>query len=124
MDDTPVQSERVFHLWDYEHDYYCNLNNYYSNDCLQEYTSWQSFTREYGNVDMDYNLLFRWDWEKATPDNELNHDQLQLYFMQQRKGRFVSCIVLIRDEDEPAVREYLTKYKAHLDKLWMPIESD
>ena len=61
------------HLWEVEHDYYCTERNYFANDerdLGDSHKSWQDFVAEWGesdSIDLDYNLLFRWDWV-ATGD--------------------------------------------------------
>ncbi len=64
------------HLWEVEHEYYCNLGNYYAviDDCHQEYDSWQEFHDKEGDSDMDYNLLFRWDWKEEDEEGEPTTD--------------------------------------------------
>lgn len=117
------------HLWDVKHAYYCNEGNYYSNDCGFEYKSWQDFLAEMGNLDMDYNLLFRWDWVEEDAEGEPNYNgdpnyrngTLKLFWMHQRKGRFIYNTVEVCRNDEPAVIAYLTPFWQHLRDLWAPL---
>lgn len=120
------------HLWEVDHAYYCNEGNYYSNECGFEYKSWQDFIEEMGGVDKDYNLLFRWDWTEEDDDGEPNfkgdvnyrNGKLKLFWMHQRKGRYVYNIVEVCRADEPAVIAYLTPFWQHLRDLWMPLTTD
>lgn len=109
------------HLWEVDHSYYCAQNNYYSNECTHEYESWEAFLDEFGETDMDYNLVFRWDWRDSNdPDYELEQDQLQIFFMHQRKGRFVTAFISVDKSDEPRVIEWLKPRYEHLMALWSP----
>lgn len=42
-----------------EHPYYCNDNNYFSNEPRQEYSTFSDFYEDWHDVDTDYNLIFR-----------------------------------------------------------------
>ena len=111
------------HLWEVKHDYYCQDTNYFSSEKPVEFRNWQSFLTEYEKADMDYNLVFRWDWKDSTvSDNELKQDELHIYTMWQRKGRFVAVIVNVFKEDEQLVIDWLKPRFEHLMKLWQPIE--
>lgn len=128
------------HLWEANHPYYCNDTNYLANGSLghgqHRYESWADFHEEWSleHTDMDYNLVFRWDWKKADPDDwdlageygvpeELPGDTLHLYYMMQRKGFFQVCLVQLTEDDEPAVREFLSAYADHMRKIWEPLLS-
>jgi hypothetical protein len=109
------------HLWEAHHPYYCNEGNYYApgmDQPFQEYESWADFIDEEGDGDMDYNLLFRFDWEKKSDDNEQEHDLLKLFWMGQRKGLYRWTTIQITDDDEPAVKEWLTIRWQYLMRLW------
>jgi hypothetical protein len=110
----------MIHLWEIEHPYYCSESNYYSNEPHAEFDSWEDFMEEEGDSDMDYNLIFRFDWKKADNDNELPHDTLQLFYIGQRKGLFRCVEVKITDEDEDSVRPWLHGRFKHLLSLWVP----
>ena len=110
------------HLWEIKHAYYCSEDNYFSNECHSTYSSWISFMKEFGDADLDYNLLFRWDWKDADdPDNELNQDELRLFFMGQRKGKYFSSTIRLFKDDEPDVRKFLKSRMMHLWSLWEPL---
>lgn len=112
------------HLWEYDHPYYASENNYYSNEPGGTYESWAEFFAEFGDADMDYNLLIRWDWKKWDPedhepeDEVPEHDTLQLTYVMQRKGIYAAHFVKVTEADEPQVREFIAKYWAHTQKLW------
>jgi hypothetical protein len=109
------------HLWEVDHDYYCTDDNYYARN-LEEVDSWQEFVIENADLDMDWNLLFRWDWRDSTnPDYEIDNDELHLYFMAQRKGRFFAIVVKVSKEDESEISKWLTPRLQYLIKLWQPL---
>lgn len=111
------------HLWEPEHPYYCNEGNYYTaQDVGETYDSWESFLEGFGDSDLDLNLVFRWDWKRADPEEEREHDTLLVFNMQQRKGKFCYAEVSnIREEDEPSVRLWLQARLDHLLRLWAPL---
>ena len=116
-------------LWEVKHAYYCNEGNYFNNDCGSEFKSFADFLAEMGDADFDYNLLFRWDWaeEDETGEPNFNGDEnyrngkLKLFWMHQRKGRYVYHIVEVCRADEAAVIAYLKPRFEHLKKLWEPL---
>ena len=124
------------HLWEIGHAYYCNEGNYFDNNCGNEYMSFADFLAEEGDSDMDYNLLFRWDWTEETYDDEGNarpvfngdvnyrNGQLKLFWMGQRKGLYRYTLIEVCRADEPAVIEFLMPRLAHLVGLWLPLQID
>lgn len=121
------------HLWEVDHPYYCNDGNYFSSEAISEWGSWADYLSEFEDSDKDYNLVFRWDWKVADPDDydtegkygdpeEVpTEEYLHLYHMQQRKGCFWTHIVEVKREDEESIREYLTGYAEHMRQLWKPL---
>jgi hypothetical protein len=80
-----------------------------------------------GQANEDLNLLFRWDWEPPTDDDEnvvwqgdenYRDGTLKLFYMGQRKAYCSSHHVEVCRADEPAVREFLEKKWAHMQRLW------
>ena len=107
------------HLWETKHDYYCNDENYHSSG-QNEYQSWADFIEEWRTSEFHSNLVFRWDWKK---DGDIS--DLHIYFMLQRKGVFLPCLIhSMRDEDEPAVVQFLRPRFTYLKKLWEPITDE
>lgn len=107
-------------LWEYQHDYYCNLENY-NGQTSQKYENWGAFLSEFKDVDRDYNLLFRWDWKTTDGPGFNRTHSLELFFIQQRKGAFVPILienVSIYEQDE--VIEFLRPYWEKLKGLWQP----
>lgn len=119
------------HLWEVKHSYYCNEGNYFSREsCESYYKSFADFLEEYGDCDMDYNLLFRWDWDEQddeTGDQTFNGDvnyrngKLKLFWMGQRKGLYQWSIVEVCRADEPVIIEFLKPRMKHLFSLWYPL---
>lgn len=134
------------HLWEIEHRYYCNEQNYRANfvdNPSFEYESFDDFLAEWSHKSvglplqdyMDLNLLFRWDWEAATNDydNDLNvlskwsdddnerDGILRLFWMMQRKGDYRSCEIKVCRNDEPQIIKYLKPRLKHLQDLWAPL---
>lgn len=125
------------HLWEVDHAYYCTEGGYFHTQAhhktVHEFKSWADFLEEMSDADMDYNLLFRWDWSEVNYDEDgeelpaFNGDvnyrngKLSLFFMHQRKGFHSTSIVEVCRADEPAVIEFLKPRLAHLMGLWAPL---
>lgn len=102
-----------------EHSYYCSDNNYYDINTNYHHDNWEEFMSEMGDSDMDYNLVFRWDIKLLEDTNEYYMD---LFYMQQRKGKFIVCTVdNVTDKDEESIRVFLSKYWNYMTELWKPI---
>lgn len=103
-----------------DHSYYCSEYNYYNNDTnFHEQHTWEDFISEMGDVDMDFNFLFRWD---IILNEETNEYYLNLFYMQQRNGKFVTYTVdKVTDEDEESIRAFLVKSWNYMTELWKPI---
>lgn len=118
------------HLWEIKHDYYCSDSNYYNNDCEQEYKSWWDFISEEGDSELDYNLIFRWDWQEGEDydlpefngDDNYRNAKLKLYFMGQRKGLFRSVTIEVCRADEKQIIVFLQKRWQYIKDLWQPFE--
>jgi predicted glutamine amidotransferase len=107
------------------HPYYCNLGNYYvtlaDNGGLIEYESWTEFIQEWGNADIDYNLLFRFDIVDACDEDDkvTGEKDLQLFYIMQRKGDFVPVIVHdIKIEDRAEIVMYLKSHWEYMKSMW------
>lgn len=123
------------HLWEVKHPYDCTEGQYTSSQhnfkTIFEYESFSDFLEEWGNADLDYNLVFRWDWEEATDEDEEpipfsgdvheKNGTLKIFFMMQRKGYHSCSLVKVCRADEPAVIEFLTPRMEVLRRLWAPL---
>jgi hypothetical protein len=122
------------HLWEVKHSYYCNLGNYYANGCGHQYDSFDDFLEEWGDADMDYNLLFRWDWKEYEPDDwtdeevedddHYSGDKLEVFWMLQRKGAYRFCEIKVNKEDEQKVIEFLKPRWEYMKSLWQPFDEE
>lgn len=122
----------MMHLWEADHSYYCAESNFYARGDDQPFARhrrWQDFLAEEGEADLDYNLLFRWDWSEKdgddeptyTGDDNYRNGRLLLFFMGQHKGLYRWAEVEVCRADEPAVIKYLKPRLAHLMSLWAPL---
>jgi hypothetical protein len=122
------------HLWEVDHDYYCNQGNYFASESVESaYRSWADFLAEQGDSDMDMNLVFRWDWQEQyaesgetnfTGDVNYRNGKLLVFWMGQRKGLYRYSTVEVCRADEPAVIAFLRPRWEHLRKLWEPIAAN
>jgi hypothetical protein len=120
----------AMHLWEAKHAYYCADGNWYNNECTTRHHSWGDFILDMGEADEDYNLVFRWDWKPETDDEgnltergKAGHGTLQICYMQQRKGKYVTHFVEVDGSDEDAVRAFLEPKMRHLMSLWAPLSA-
>lgn len=119
-------------LWEVKHPYYCAEGNYFARGPAEQPTTsfraWAEFVEEEGAADMDYNLLFRWDWREGgdwelppfNGDVYYRNGRLLLFFMGQRKGLYRWITVEVCRADEPAIRDWLRPRFARLLDLWAP----
>lgn len=120
----------ITHLWEGAHPYCAAEGNYYSNDCHGQFDSWEQFkTDGIYNADRDLNLVYRWDWRKADPDDyepgdELDGDILEIYVMGQRKALCYSQYVEVTEADEPEVRAWLVECAQTITAIWAPINME
>lgn len=117
-------------LWTFKHPYYAQEGNYFSKDCHQTYESFDAFLEAEGDVNIDYNLLYRWDWHRRDIDPEYEdagdkRDEILFFFIGQRKAIARSVSVRVepadRDRVEPLMREYLEPRLKRLLELWAPL---
>lgn len=121
------------HLWEIDHPYYCTEGNYYASplEGLHEaFESWADFIEAWGDTDPDLNLVFRWDWKRADPDDyepdddgvtRIPEDTLFVYWVLQRKAILRSTECAVTEADEPAVREWLTERAKTITAIWEPL---
>ena len=105
------------------HDYYCSESNYYSKEPRSVYETFSDFTDEWGEHDIDMNLIFRWDIA-INEDNDENPTgyNAEIFMIQQRKGIFKPIrIENITQDDIPKFIEIVTPHWEKLKKIWRPI---
>lgn len=120
------------HIWEAAHPYYCNDGNYYARGTHVLHETWPEFLSEEGDVDMDYNLVFRWDWKEGEDwglgdyggDDYYRHARLHIYFMGQRKGAYRSAEVKVCRADEDSIRAYLEPRFHYLMSMWAPFAAE
>ena len=111
------------HLWNAAHPYYATEGNYFSNDCTVEFASWEEFKTDGSwDSDVDMNLVYRWDWTKANPEEGVDADTLNIFFVGQRKALHRSEHITITDADEPEVRAWLIERARTIAAIWAPIK--
>lgn len=104
------------------HPYYCEA---YTTKFTQTYDSWLEFKEAFNieTIDHDLNYVIRFDLCKYNMDeNEAKRDDcyvLKLFYMQQRRGRFVPVIINnIKQEDIEEINKYLKKCSEYIKTIW------
>lgn len=107
-------------LQESNHPYYCSESNYHSNECNFRYKTFKEFLSNWWtNLDVDMNLIFRWDIYK---DEEDGHFSLNLFMIQQRKGKFCPIeIENIEKKDMVAFEKFITPHKEKIIELRKPL---
>lgn len=112
-------------LKDYNHPYYCEVSNFYSNKANKHYGTVSQFLAEFRDADVDMNLCFRWDIREKYEDEEekiVIGFRLDLFLILQRKGIFMPvCIDQITESDLRALEEYLQNHLETMRKNWSPL---
>jgi hypothetical protein len=115
-------------LWEVDHPYYCTEGNYFKNGQHLTYASWTEFHAEWGHLDDNLNVVFRWDWKTPDPTDydedegeEVPPVTLNLYWVLQRKAILRSTECPVTEADEPAIREWLTRKANYVRAIWEPL---
>lgn len=116
-------------LWESDHPYYMTEGNYFSRDCHTEWESLELFLEEFGDADIDYNLVVRWDWKEGGDWDLADYNgsdtdriaRLMIQMVHQRKAILASHEIKVCRNDEPAAVEYLGKHAKRLALNWHPI---
>lgn len=104
-----------------DHPYYCSGDNFYSNEAAQRYNDWGEFMSEWGNADVEYNHVFRFDLKKKDECDGIVEYYAEVFFIIQRKGIFIPChIDIIQDSDVQSIEEFLKKHWNEVLKMWKP----
>ena len=115
------------HLWEVEHSYAGADSNYFASfnqqdGYFRDFATWKEFTESDSfETDMDYNLMYRWDWKKSE-ESYPEEEHVKFFYVQQRRGAVSGDTILVGPEDEPAVRAYLQKYADHMRDMWAPLD--
>lgn len=116
------------HLWECKHPYYMTEGNYFATGMHTAFTTWDNFFSEFGDSDMDYNFVVRWDWLEGEDwgagefrgDSYYRNGRLLVQFVAQRKAQLFSVEVSVCRADEDRVRDWLTPRAAYLASMWQP----
>lgn len=107
-----------------EHPYYCSERNYYSNDPDCVWDTATDFLNEYEDADVNMNLVFRWDIQQKTDNNDNPVEGVysaQIFMMHQRKGIFAPhYISVVRPAEIIRLRDYLGKHWKTIQAIWSP----
>jgi hypothetical protein len=102
-----------------KHDFSASSTNYHDNDLGNTYTTWEDFHKDTSSLDIDLNLIFRWDLYRRE---EGGNYWMQIIRISQRKGIYVPVrIDLVEEKDVPQIMEFL---KPHFEKMlsnWSPL---
>ncbi len=105
-----------------DHDYYGSDSNYYNSSIALEYNFWHEFYNDYEDLDIDMNLIYRWDVHK--PSEGRNGYSMELFVIQQRKGIYVPInILLIEEKDVSQIVSFLGKHFDKINSIWKPLSN-
>lgn len=103
-----------------QHPYYASDSNYYSNDASITYDTMGDFLAEFGEADIDMNLIYRWDVKKNEDEDDKYY--AQIFIIMQRKGIYTPIMVKdFKQKDVAAFVALIQKHKAKLLEIWKPI---
>jgi hypothetical protein len=109
-------------LYESNHPYYFSEGNYFDNSCHDIWDDFDHYIGDFGNADIDYNLVIRWDWRNADIwEYEDGKDRLMIQMVKQRKAILCSHEIPVTEEDEPRIREYLRNHAERLAENWAPM---
>lgn len=101
-----------------EHDYYCSLYNYHVPGETEKFETWQDFYEEFGDADVDMNLVVRWDIKKGEKQGDF---YMNVFILQQRKGDFYPVIINhVNKNDYTSIKKYLSIHFEKIKNIWMP----
>lgn len=101
------------------HPYYMSPKNYYSNEASESFDTWPMFYKEYCDLDIDLNLVIRWDITKSEGSENYS---MQIVIVAQRKGIYIPIqIARIFEDDVPSIVAYLKPHFSYIKKMWEPI---
>lgn len=112
------------HLWEIKHPYHMTEGNYYQAGCHSRYNSWHEFNAVFGDSDLDYNWVVRWDWledeGEYSGDDYYRHARFLIQMIGQRKALLQSFAVSVCRADEPAILEFLKPRWEYMKTMWEP----
>lgn len=116
------------HLWETDHPYYMTEGNYLALGYHTRHQSWADFLTAFGDSDLDYNYVVRWDWLEGSDwgagdyagDDYYRNGRFMVQFVFQRKALLASHEVEVCRADEPAVRAWLAPRFVYALTMWEP----
>lgn len=110
-------------LFEYQHPYYMTEGNYFASSrdgCHFNFKTLEDFLAEWGEADLDYNRVHRWDLSEDTDENDqpLGTWTFKVYYVLQRKANLISCHVTVNKQDEDQIKEFLKPHAEANAKLW------
>lgn len=117
------------HLWEIDHPYNMHEGNYFDNSCHTHFKSWAEFVSEFGDSDLDYNWVIRWDWREGdgwdlgeySGDDNYRHARFMVQMVMQRKALLQSFEVEVCRADEPTILEFLRPRWEYMKEMWAPL---
>ena len=111
-----------------KHPYYMNETNYLADGSINHgqmlFDTVEDFLAEWGDSDLDYNAVFRWDIkEKRDEDDKpLGTYSMQIAMILQRKGHLIINIIgeVTEESLEPIVTWLQGRY-GYIKRIWEPI---
>ncbi len=106
-----------------EHPYGCQTGSFDAQEHHTEWSSWADFYEEYGDADVDMNLVWRWDW--VLPDlnedpEDREEEHLEVFMVHQRRADYKSHRIKVTKKDESVVYLFLAKHAEVMAKIWAP----
>jgi hypothetical protein len=111
-----------------EHMYYFSATNYYvgnkygENYGRAEYETWDDFCESWGDYDLDYNFLVRYDIlqkRDSRTDELIDGFQLWLLFILQRKGIYLPVVIHnIDEQDMEDINKTLSNHWEYMRDMW------
>ena len=109
-------------LKDYKHDYYCCDSCYTDNDSACVYETWGDFCEEWSDAENCWNYLFRWDIYNKKDDYGTTVYYMELFYMLQRKGKFVPILIRsITESDMNSISIFLKGKSEYIKNIWSPL---
>nr|WP_062336115.1 hypothetical protein [Herbidospora sakaeratensis] len=114
-------------LWEAQHPFAAPYGNRYRptdpwNEVDYTFASWDEFVDELPDSGSAFEQVYRWDWTRDAPDAEVQTaDILTIYFVLPREARLSRADITVTTDDEPAVREWLTRRAQTIADLWAPL---
>ena len=109
-------------LWEVDHPYRMCEGNFCASGHHKCWDSFDDFISEYGEADIDYNRVHRWDWREGWEIEE-GKSILLIYMVYQRKAILQSHEIIVCREDEPAIKIYLQKHWDQEKAIWAPFSA-